>query len=124
MLDTLDTRAGARILRVRGVAKNGVLELEGADGRTVRVHMERCAPCHRTDIDGRMDPRAAVPFLNFACTRCRRSTGAARMLLCDECGAGWHLECLPQPLSAVPEGDWYCGRCREGQADVALLGQA
>jgi hypothetical protein len=98
MLDTLDTRAGTRILRVWAVAPNGVLELEGSDGRTVRVHMERCAPCHRADVDGRIDPRTAVPSLDFACTRCQRPTGAARMLLCDGHGAGWHLECLPQPL--------------------------
>jgi hypothetical protein len=124
MLDTLDTRAGTKILRVRAVAEGGVLELEGSDGRTVRVHMERCAPCHRADVDGRVDLRKAVPSLDFACTRCRRSTGAARMLLCDGCGAGWHLECLPKPLAAVPEGDWYCSRCREGQADQALLSQA
>jgi hypothetical protein len=124
MLDTLDTRAGARILRVWAVAANGVLELEGSNRRTVRVHVERCAPCHRADVDGRVDPGTAVPSLDFACTRCQRSTGAARMLLCDGCGAGWHLECLPLPLSAVPEGDWYSGRCREGQADVALPGQA
>lgn len=103
MMDTLDTRAGARILRVRAVAESGVLKLEGSDGRTVRVHMEQCAPCHRADIDGRVDPRTAVPFLDFACSRCRRSTGAARLLLCNGCGAGWHLECLPQPLSVVPE---------------------
>jgi transposase InsO family protein len=124
MLDTLDTRAGASVLRVRAVAENGVLELEGSDARTVRVHMERCAPYHRPDVDGRMDPRTAVPTLDFACTRCRKASGAARMLMCDGCGAGWHLECLARPLSAVPEGDWYCGRCREGRADVALLGQA
>jgi hypothetical protein len=124
MLDTLDTRAGTRILRIRAVAEGGVLELEGSDGRTVRVHMERCAPCHRADVDGRVDPRKAVPSPDFACTRCRRSMGAARMLLCDGCGAGWHLECLPKPLAAVPEGDWYCGRCREGQEDQALLSQA
>jgi hypothetical protein len=83
MLDTLDTRAGSSVLRVRAVGKNGVLELEGADARTVRVHVERCAPCHRPDIDGRMDPRAAVPPPDFACTRCRKASGAARMLLCD-----------------------------------------
>jgi hypothetical protein len=111
MLDTLDTRAGERTLRVRAVAENGVLELEGSDARTVRVHVERCAPCHRVDIDGRVDPRRAVPSSDFSCRRCQRSTGVARMLLCDGCGAGWHLECLPQPLSAVPDGDWYCGRC-------------
>ncbi|GAQ83296.1 hypothetical protein KFL_001420210 [Klebsormidium nitens] len=60
MVDTLDTRAGARILRVRSVGGNGVLELEGADARTVRVHVERCAPCHRADVDGRVDPSAWV----------------------------------------------------------------
>jgi hypothetical protein len=87
MLDTLDTRAGAHILRVRAVADNGVLELEGSDARTVRVHMERCAPCHRPDIDARVDPRTAVPPPDFACTRCRKASGAGRMLLCDSCGA-------------------------------------
>jgi hypothetical protein len=79
MVDTLDTRAGARILRVREVAPNGVLELEGLDARTIGVHMERCAPCHRSDIDVGVDPRVAVPPANFACTRCRKASGAARM---------------------------------------------
>jgi hypothetical protein len=116
MLDTLDTKAGQQILRVRAVRPNGVLELEGADARTVRVHMERCAPCHRPDIDGRVDPKLAVPSKDFACTRCREASGEDRMLLCDGCGAGWHLECLAQPLTAVPEGDWYCPQCRAGQA--------
>jgi hypothetical protein len=111
MLDTLDTRAGASVLRVRAVAENGVLELEGSDARTVRVHMERCAPCHRPDVDGRMDPRTAVPPPDFACTRCRKASGTARMLLCDSCGAGWHLECLAKPLSVVPAGDWFCAEC-------------
>jgi hypothetical protein len=111
MLDTLDTRAGARILRVRLVTDSGVLELEGADVRTVRVHMERRAPCHRADIDRRVDLRAAVPPPDFACTRCRKSSRAARMLLCDGCGKGWHLECLSPPLSEVPDGDWFCKRC-------------
>jgi hypothetical protein len=120
MVDTLDTRAGARIMRVKEVAPNGVLELEGSDARTVRVHMERCAPCHRVDIDDRVDPRVAVPPANFACTRCRKASGAASMLLCDGCGAGWHLECLAAPLAAVPEGDWYCDLCRERQAEAPL----
>jgi hypothetical protein len=95
MVDTLDTRSGARILRVKKVAPNRVLELEGSDARTIRVHMKRCAPCHRVDIDNRVDrdPRVAVLLANFACTRCRKASGAACMLLCDGCGARWHLEC-------------------------------
>jgi hypothetical protein len=104
MVDTLDIRAGMRILRVKEVAPNGVLELEGSDLRTARVHMERCASCHRVDIGDRVDPRVAVPPANFACTRCRKASGAARMLLYDNCGAGWHLECLAAPFAAVPEG--------------------
>lgn len=44
MVDTLDARAGTRILRVKEVAPNGVLVLEGSDAaRRVRVHMEQCA---------------------------------------------------------------------------------
>jgi hypothetical protein len=39
---------------VKEVAPNGVLELGGgSNARTVRVHMERCAPCHWADIDDR-----------------------------------------------------------------------
>lgn len=34
MLDTLDTREGDRILRVRAVTEDGVLELEGSDAWT------------------------------------------------------------------------------------------
>jgi hypothetical protein len=62
MLDTLDTQARTRILRVRAVAEGGVLELGGLDGRTVRVHMEWCAPCHRADVDLRVSTRAR-PYL-------------------------------------------------------------
>jgi hypothetical protein len=123
MVDTLDTRARARIVRVKEVAPNGVLELEGSDARTVRVHMERCASCHRVYIvDDHVDPRVAVPPANFACTRCRKASGAARMLLCDGCGARWHLECLDAPLAAVPEGPVIgtAMMCREGQAERQL----
>jgi hypothetical protein len=108
MLDTLDTRAGDRIFRVRAVTEDGVLELEGSDARTVRVHMERCAPCHRVDVDGRVDPRRAVPSLDFACTRCRRSTGAARMH-CYVMGAG-----LAGTWSACPS------LCRQSQGGLVL----
>jgi hypothetical protein len=82
---------------VKEVAPNGVLELKGLDARAVSVHMERCTPCHMVDIDDRVEPRVAVPPANFACTQCLKTSGAARMLLCDGCGAGWHLECLGRP---------------------------
>jgi hypothetical protein len=68
MLDTLDTRARARILRLRAVAENGVLELEGGDARTVQV----AHGAVRTVPSGRhrraCGRRAAVPPPDFACT--------------------------------------------------------
>ena len=115
-LNTLDSSAGPHILRVKGVRQTGVLELEGADARTVRVHMERCAPCHRVDIDPSQDPRLARPTVGLACTRCRHADGEDSMLLCDGCGAGWHLQCLTPALAAVPDGDWFCPRCIGGRA--------
>ena len=33
------------------------------------------------------------------------------MLLCDGCDRGFHMLCLEPPLSAVPDGDWYCDAC-------------
>ena len=47
------------------------------------------------------------------CTQCRRGDDAASMLLCDGpgCGAGYHMQCLPTPLAAIPEGDWLCPSC-------------
>ena len=35
----------------------------------------------------------------------------ATMLLCDECGTGWHMRCLNPPLSAIPPGAWVCPSC-------------
>ncbi|GAQ92570.1 hypothetical protein KFL_010570010, partial [Klebsormidium nitens] len=122
MLNTLDSRAGPRILRVKQVRAGGVLELEGADARTVRVHMELCAPCHRTDIDDRQDARLARPTVDFACTECRRADDEASMPLCDGCGAGWHTRCLVPPLAAVPEGEWFCPRCQAAQALISPVG--
>lgn len=33
------------------------------------------------------------------------------MVICSNCGRGWHLRCMPTPLASVPPGDWYCASC-------------
>lgn len=35
----------------------------------------------------------------------------ASILLCDGCDLGYHPTCLPVPLDAIPDGDWFCPRC-------------
>ena len=52
------------------------------------------------------------------CVHCRSSAREDVLLICDLCGDYWHTYCLPTPLSAVPEGDFYCPRCEEMPAPV------
>ncbi|GFT00434.1 bromodomain adjacent to zinc finger domain protein 1A [Nephila pilipes] len=50
--------------------------------------------------------------LKAHCRICRRRGDAENMLLCDGCNRGHHLYCLKPPLSAIPEGDWFCLSCK------------
>lgn len=45
------------------------------------------------------------------CEICGSSAHEDRMLLCDGCDLGFHLECLNPPLNDVPTGAWYCADC-------------
>jgi hypothetical protein len=57
---------------------------------------------------------------------CGKSLGMAEMLIGCEAGDevcpynGWfHLACLG--MDAVPEGDWWCPRCRQGRGEDAAM---
>ncbi|KAG0599451.1 hypothetical protein M758_12G153100 [Ceratodon purpureus] len=61
------------------------------------------------------------------CDTCKvliNDTGSA--LICDGCGAGFHLVCLQmRKRSAIPEGDWYCSKCEAvsgGQPRQSIYG--
>ncbi|NXE94468.1 PHRF1 protein, partial [Menura novaehollandiae] len=54
-------------------------------------------------IDGEDDPTF--------CEVCGRSDREDRLLLCDGCDAGYHMECLNPPLSEVPVDEWFCPAC-------------
>ncbi|XP_060119020.1 PHD and RING finger domain-containing protein 1 isoform X4 [Heteronotia binoei] len=45
------------------------------------------------------------------CEVCGRSDREDRLLLCDGCDAGYHMECLNPPLSEVPVDEWFCPPC-------------
>nr|XP_015193913.1 PREDICTED: PHD and RING finger domain-containing protein 1 isoform X3 [Lepisosteus oculatus] len=45
------------------------------------------------------------------CEVCGRSDREDRLLLCDGCDAGYHMECLVPPLDAVPVEEWFCPEC-------------
>ncbi|XP_078538954.1 PHD and RING finger domain-containing protein 1 isoform X2 [Lissotriton helveticus] len=45
------------------------------------------------------------------CEVCGRCDREDRLLLCDGCDAGYHMECLNPPLSSVPVDEWFCPEC-------------
>ncbi|XP_044258183.1 PHD and RING finger domain-containing protein 1 isoform X2 [Tribolium madens] len=45
------------------------------------------------------------------CEICGSSDREDRMLLCDGCDLGFHLECLNPPLADIPIGSWFCNDC-------------
>ena len=45
------------------------------------------------------------------CQSCHRGDQEEVLLLCDNCGLGFHTHCLRPPLPGVPEEDWFCPIC-------------
>ncbi|KAJ1178770.1 hypothetical protein NDU88_004012 [Pleurodeles waltl] len=45
------------------------------------------------------------------CEVCGRCDREDRLLLCDGCDAGYHMECLNPPLGSVPVDEWFCPEC-------------
>ncbi|XP_045676934.1 PHD and RING finger domain-containing protein 1 isoform X2 [Phyllostomus hastatus] len=45
------------------------------------------------------------------CEVCGRSDREDRLLLCDSCDSGYHMECLDPPLQEVPVDEWFCPEC-------------
>jgi transposase InsO family protein len=106
---TLQMPARPHILRVKEVGKSGVLVLEGSDGRTAKLHLSQCAPCHLPNIDTRVDYSQAQVEDDVACRVCGRPDDEATMLMCDGCNEGLHMHCIG--LTAIPAGRWLCPSC-------------
>jgi hypothetical protein len=107
----LHMRVKPPIYRVKEVKPSGVVVLQGKCGRTVEHHLVNLAPCHLANIDPTIDVTLQRPDADLACDVCGHQDDEAEMLLCDECGTGWHCYCLVPPLLAVPDGEWVCPRC-------------
>ena len=58
-------------------------------------------------------------LLPYACEVCGSGDREERLLLCDACDLGYHMECLVPPLTTIPRGRWYCPQCT-----AAGVGQA
>ena len=65
---------------------------------------------HLYTLDGAVNWSKSLQ--NIRCRRCRKKGGDEYLLLCDGCDNGFHTYCLDPPLMEVPEGDWYCSKCK------------
>ena len=101
----------------RNATLNGLEVLDIAAGQNTTLVLVRPSenfaemPRHPVEVD---PPEA--------CVGCGRDHGDP--LECDKCDGPWHLECLDPPLSAVPEGEWFCPECAEPGAPVGPLAGA
>lgn len=46
-----------------------------------------------------------------SCEICHKANRADKMLLCDECDCGFHMDCLDPPIATVPADNWFCYNC-------------
>lgn len=100
-------------MRVKQVLPSGVLQLQGKCGRTAKVHMDLCAPCHLPHLDGDIDQLLVGDVDSIVCEVCTREEPELHLLLCNICNAGYYTFCLQPPLNAVPSGDWLCPQCTD-----------
>ncbi|KAF9484353.1 hypothetical protein BDN70DRAFT_917724 [Pholiota conissans] len=45
------------------------------------------------------------------CEVCQEKGDDERILFCDCCDRGWHMDCVNPPIQTAPEGDWRCPIC-------------
>jgi hypothetical protein len=118
--NSMDPRVGRLVLKVKSVGSGGRLVLEGRDKKTIRDHMENCAPCHFPNLDIWHNPKLAHGDVDHSYQMCHLTTKGSTMLLCNGCHEGWHRACLVPPLLATHVGDSFCSRCSQ---DVTKLAQ-
>ncbi|KAJ7746391.1 hypothetical protein B0H16DRAFT_1726567 [Mycena metata] len=54
------------------------------------------------------------PWVCIECKKCEiclEKGDDARILFCDSCDRGWHMDCLDPPVENTPAGKWYCPVC-------------
>jgi hypothetical protein len=54
------------------------------------------------------------------CKKCGYVKKQSKILLCDGCDDEYHMDCLDPPITAVPEGDWFCPECVGTHALILL----
>ena len=111
----LDARAKPAILQVVDTTSSGVVLLRGADGATVKSQASHLSPCP-VQVHPTVDARDRLIPAKEACQICNSPARWSKLMLCDSCNKGWHIDCLNPALTAIPEGSWFCPECSKKKA--------
>jgi hypothetical protein len=68
--DTLHTSSSCTILRIKVIMPSSVLELQGANGYTIRNHYKNYAPYHLSNLDPTIFISTWIPPLDYPCQAC------------------------------------------------------
>ncbi|KAM7507797.1 hypothetical protein LguiA_018250 [Lonicera macranthoides] len=52
------------------------------------------------------------------CQACLSDRDDDKIIICDGCDNANHIYCTRPPLGSIPEGKWFCTKCREGINNV------
>jgi len=59
-----------------------------------------------------LDPSEWLVLDEVKCEMCQGGDREDEVLLCDGCDCGFHIFCLKPPLKKIPDGDWFCEKCK------------
>lgn len=58
-------------------------------------------------------PPGTIPYEGTGgCQTCKADDDHANLLLCERCNDEYHTYCLDPPLRSVPDGDFFCDKCK------------
>ncbi len=108
---TLNTSSSCIILRIKAIKLSGVLELQGANRRTIQDHSKNCVPYHLSNLDPTIITSTWIPPLDYPCQECQRTDDADQMLLCDNYNGEYHFFYLKLKFTQVLTNNWYYSSC-------------
>ncbi|KAG5653382.1 hypothetical protein H0H81_000769 [Sphagnurus paluster] len=82
--------------------------------------MATCKECGRSghpscmQLPGLGDILLSYPWSCMECKTCEichEKGDDDRILFCDFCDRGWHMDCLQPPIESAPKGRWHCIKC-------------
>ena len=99
--------------RLRTAAKRSTTEEESdASGGNATSSVSDAPQRSRSSRGSSQKPQEKEQEEEEGCVVCKQDNDHANLMLCEACNGEYHIYCLNPPLEAVPEGDWFCPKCR------------